>query len=156
MTRRKVKLAFITDDTARKASYNKRKKGFIKKVNELTTLCGIPACAIISSPFDTQPEVWPNPEGARKVIERYQNSSVIDETRNVNQETFIMQRIAKARDQLRKQKHDNREQELNLLMFGFMQSNILSDDLTAEELKDFDKLIEKKMREVDNKFATLD
>ncbi|MCI60434.1 pheres2, partial [Trifolium medium] len=31
MTRKKVKLAFITDDSARRESYNKRKKGLIKK-----------------------------------------------------------------------------------------------------------------------------
>ncbi|XP_058777234.1 agamous-like MADS-box protein AGL80 [Vicia villosa] len=156
MTRRKVKLAFICDDTARKASYNKRKKGLIKKVRELTTLCGIPACAIISSPFDSQPEVWPNLEGAMNVIDRYKNSSVKDENRNVNQERFLTQRITKARDQVRKLKYDNREQELNLLMFGYLQNNNISDDLTSEELKDFDKLVEKKLKEVDIKIKKLD
>jgi hypothetical protein len=47
MTRKKVKLAFIVDDLARKATYKKRKMGIIKKVSELTILCGIPACAVI-------------------------------------------------------------------------------------------------------------
>ena len=33
----------------------------MKKVSELSTLCGIEACAIVYSPYDAQPEVWPSP-----------------------------------------------------------------------------------------------
>jgi hypothetical protein len=156
MTRRKVKLAFISDNAARKASYNKRKKGLIKKVTELTTLCDIPACAIISSPFDSQTEVWPNPEEAKKVIERYQSYSLIDENKNVSHERYILQMIAKARDKLRKLKHDNREQELNLFMLRNLKNNNLYEDLTAEELKNLAKHVEKKLKEVDDKIDTLD
>ncbi|PNX71347.1 agamous-like mads-box protein agl80-like [Trifolium pratense] len=156
MPRRKIKLAFISDELSRKVTYNKRKKCLIKKVTELTTLCDVPACAIISSPFDSQPEVWPNREGAMKVIERYQNSYMRDEKRNVNQERFTMQMVTKARDQLKKMKRDNREDELNLLMFVCMQNNSLSIDLNAEELKDFDKFVENKLKEVGCKIETLD
>ncbi|CAJ2629381.1 unnamed protein product [Trifolium pratense] len=156
MPRRKIKLAFISDELARKVTYNRRKKCLIKKVTELTTLCDVPACAIISSPFDSQPEVWPNREGAMKVIERYQNSYMRDEKRNVNHERFTMQMVTKARDQLKKMKRDNREDELNLLMFVCMQNNSLSIDLNAEELKDFDKFVENKLKEVGCKIETLD
>jgi hypothetical protein len=156
MPRRKVKLAFISEELARKVTYNKRKKGLIKKVTELTTLCDVPACAVISSSFDSETEVWPNREGAMKVIERYHHSYMLDEKRNVNQERFIMQMITKGRDQVRKMKHDNREKELNLLMFICLQNNNIAIDLNAEELKDFDKLVEKKLKEVGSKIETLD
>jgi len=155
MTRKKVKLAFISDDSARKATYKKRKKGIIKKVSELTILCGIPACAIISSPFDSKAEVWPDLEEAKQVIERYQNSSVKDETKNVNQESFLLQRITKAREHLQKQRHDNREKELNVLMIGYMKNKKLPDSLSVSDLKEFDKLIEKNMKEIDNKIDAL-
>jgi len=155
MTRKKVKLAFISDDSARKATYKKRKKGIIKKVSELTILCGIPACAIISNPFDSKTEVWPNLEEAKQVIERYQSSSVKDETKNVNQESFLLQRITKAREHLQKQRHDNREKELNILMNGYMKNRKLPDGLTVSDLKEFDKLIEKNMKEIDNKIDEL-
>lgn len=157
MARRKVKLALIPDDSARKASYNKRKKGLLKKVSELTILCDVPACAIISSPFDSRTEVWPHPEGANKIIERFQNSSVKDETRNVSHERFIMQTIAKARDKLRKLKYENHEQEWDLFMLMKLQdNNNILDGLTTEEVKDLGKRADKKLKEVDEKIDTLD
>ncbi|MCI12224.1 agamous-like MADS-box protein AGL80-like, partial [Trifolium medium] len=66
MTRRKVKLAFISNDSARKATYKKRKRGIIKKVRELTILCDVPACVIISNPFNSETVAWPDPEGAKQ------------------------------------------------------------------------------------------
>ncbi|KAJ1425562.1 hypothetical protein SESBI_10910 [Sesbania bispinosa] len=102
MARRKVRVAYIPNDSTRKTTYKKRKKSIIKKVSELTVLCGVQACAIISSPFDSQMEVWPSPEEAKQVIDRYKNAPVIDESKNVNQESFLMQRIDKAKDQLKK------------------------------------------------------
>jgi hypothetical protein len=155
MTRKKVKLAFIIDDLARKATYKKRKMGIIKKVSELTILCGIPACAVISNPFGSKPEVWPNQAEAKQIIERYQNSSVIDGAKNVNQESFLLQRITKAREQLKKQKHDNREKELTIRMIGYMKNKQMPDDLSVSYLKEFNKLIEKNLKEIDNKIVEL-
>jgi len=134
---------------ARKATYNKRKKGIIKKVSELTTLCGVSACAIISNPFNSQTEVWPDREGAKKVIERYQNSSVKDETKNLNQEGLIMQNIAKAKERLRKLETKNHGKKLNRLMYECMQNKNLLNNLTAEELKDLDEFVENKLQEED-------
>jgi hypothetical protein len=155
MTRKKVKLAFISNDSTRKASYKKRKKSIIKKVRELTILCGIPACAIISDPFDSKTEVWPNLEEAKQVIERYQNSYMKDGRKNVNQESFLLQQITKARDQLRKQRQDNHENELNIRMSWYLQNNTVPDDITLSDLKDLDKLIAKSMKEIDDKMASL-
>ncbi|MBA0816594.1 hypothetical protein Gohar_001240 [Gossypium harknessii] len=58
MSRKKMKLAYITNDSKRKTTYKKSTKGLVKKVHELTTLWGIETCAIIHSPdFDSQPEL---------------------------------------------------------------------------------------------------
>jgi hypothetical protein len=155
MTRKKVRLAFISDDSARKATYKKRKKGIIKKVSELTILCGIPACAIISNPFDSKTEVWPDLAGAKQIIERYQNSSVINGAKNVNQESFLLQRITKAREQLKKLKHDNHEKEMTIRMIEYMKNKQLPNDLSVSDLKEFEKLIEKNLKEIDNKIVEL-
>ncbi|KAJ1386945.1 hypothetical protein SESBI_40411 [Sesbania bispinosa] len=154
MARRRLKLAYISNDVARKATYNKRKKGIIKKVSELTTLCGIPACAIISSPFDSETEVWPNPEGAKKVIEMYKNASVIDERKNVNQESFLMQMIDKAQDHQKKVRHDNREKELTMTMLDCMRGETLP-NMPLEDANDLNKLIDKKLKEIEINIAKL-
>jgi hypothetical protein len=71
MTRKKGKLAFIVNDGARKATYKKRKKGLLKKADELTTLCGIKACAIIYGPNEPQTEIWPSPWGVQSVLSKF-------------------------------------------------------------------------------------
>ncbi|OIV89917.1 hypothetical protein TanjilG_08294 [Lupinus angustifolius] len=155
MPRDIVKVAYINDINARKASFKKRKRGIFKKVNELTVLCGIQACAIIQNPFDSQLEVWPNPESANQMIERFQNISFIDESKNMNQESFFIQRISKAQVKLDFQRQENHEKEMNLAMFEFMQTRKLPESLTITYLKAMNDLIEKHMKEIEYKKATL-
>lgn len=86
MARRKVKREYIVNDSARKTTYRKRKKGLIKKVDELSTLCGIEACAIIYSPFEPQPVVWPSPPGVQKALERLKTMPELEQSKKmVNQ-----------------------------------------------------------------------
>ena len=47
MGRKKVKLAFIANNTKRITTFRKRKKSLMKKAEELNTLCGIEACTIV-------------------------------------------------------------------------------------------------------------
>ncbi|KAB2089817.1 hypothetical protein ES319_A03G086500v1 [Gossypium barbadense] len=54
MIRKKVKLAYITNDSSRKATYKKRNKGLMKKMSELNILCGIDNVAIMYSPYESQ------------------------------------------------------------------------------------------------------
>ncbi|KAL8549301.1 hypothetical protein ACS0TY_008235 [Phlomoides rotata] len=118
MTRKKVTLAYITNDSERRASFRKRKKGLIKKVSELSTLCGVDACAIIYSQFDPVPEVWPSVQGAQAVLARFRRMSAMDQTRKmVNQESFTRQRIKKAEDQLRRLRKENKRKEMERFMF---------------------------------------
>ncbi|KAE9619435.1 hypothetical protein Lal_00047349 [Lupinus albus] len=150
-----VKVAYINDINARKASFKKRRKGIFKKLNELTVLCGIQACAILQNPFDSEIEVWPNPSKANQVIERFQNISVTDESRNMNQESFFIQRISKAQVKLDFQRQENHEKQMNLAMFEFMQTSKLPETLTITDLKVMNDLIEKHIKEIEYKKSTL-
>ncbi|KAJ1399343.1 hypothetical protein SESBI_30444 [Sesbania bispinosa] len=125
MARRMLKLAYISDEATRKATYMKRKKDILKKMDELTTLCGVFACVIIFSPFDSQVDVWPNLEGAKQVIERYKNTHMIEESKNVNRESFLTKMIAKGQDRLKKMRQDNREKELTEVVFKYMRDKTL-------------------------------
>lgn len=78
MGRGKLALELIPKEKARKITYEKRKKGLMKKAQEFTTLCGVDTCMIIYGPAGstatTEPEVWPaSPEKVKLVIERYKS-----------------------------------------------------------------------------------
>ncbi|XP_065854607.1 agamous-like MADS-box protein AGL80 [Euphorbia lathyris] len=116
--RKKVKLAFIENNSARKATFKKRKKGLLKKLSELKTLCDIPAYAIIYSPYDSRPEVWPSEYGVHEVVSHLRRMPEMEQSKKMlNQQSFLRQRINKALEQLRKQKKDNREMEVTQAMF---------------------------------------
>ncbi|XVE63181.1 hypothetical protein DITRI_Ditri06bG0179600 [Diplodiscus trichospermus] len=155
MTRKKVKLAFITNDSARKATYKKRKKGLMKKVSELSTLCGIEACAIIDSPYESQPEVWPSPAGVQRVLSKFKNLSEMEQSKKmVNQESFLRQRISKAYEQLKKQCRENREKELTQAMFQYLTGKGLN-NLNMMDLNDLSWFIEKNLKDIIQRVDTL-
>ncbi|KAK9945868.1 hypothetical protein M0R45_011362 [Rubus argutus] len=149
MARRKVRLSFITNDGSRKSTFKKRKKGIIKKVSEITTLCDIKAAAIIYSPYDSQPEVWPNPTAAHSLLTRFQNMPEMEKSRKmVDQETYLKQRIAKVREQIRKLQKENREKEVTRVMFDCLKGRTLQ-DLQLRDLNDLGWVIDRHLREIE-------
>ncbi|CAM8985796.1 unnamed protein product [Rhodiola kirilowii] len=70
MARGKTKIALIKDDKVLKSTFQKRKKGVIKKVMELTTLCDIIACIVIYGPAigGKPPEIFTWPEDQERVL----------------------------------------------------------------------------------------
>lgn len=116
MARKKVKLQWIVNDTARKATYKKRVKGLMKKVKELSILCDVSACAITYSPYHQKPEIWPAPSEVERVLAEFKSRPENDQTKKVlNQENFTWQRITKARDELGKQQKKNRKTQIEYL-----------------------------------------
>ncbi|KAM3704443.1 hypothetical protein ACB098_03G003500 [Castanea mollissima] len=155
MTRKKVKLAYITNDSARKATFKKRKKGLLKKVSELSTLCGIKSCAIIYSPYDSQPEVWASEHGIQHVLGLFKNMPEMEQTKKmVNQESFLRQRIAKANEQLKKQQKDNREKEMKEVMFQSLTGKSLH-NLTMMDLNDLGWLIDQNLKNIYRRIGQL-
>ncbi|CAM8965867.1 unnamed protein product [Rhodiola kirilowii] len=156
MTRQKVKLAFITNDSARKATYKKRKRGLIKKVNELSTLCGVDACAIVYSPYESQPEVWPpSAIAVQRVLGQFRRMPEMEQSKKmVNQETFLRQRISKTKEQLKKQLKDNREKEMTEVMFQCLAGKGMM-NLNMMDLNDLAWLIDQNLREIDNRCEKL-
>lgn len=156
MTRKKVKLAYISNDSARKATYKKRKKGLVKKVSELSTLCGIQACAIIYSPYESQPEVWPSPVGVQRVLAEFKKRSEMDQSKKMlNQESYLRQRIGKANEQLMKQRKENREKEMTQVMFQSLVGRVLLHNLNMLDLNDLGWLIEQNLKDIHKRVDTL-
>ncbi|KAI5640212.1 hypothetical protein M9H77_00035 [Catharanthus roseus] len=100
MSKSMVKLSFIQNDAKRRAAYKKGKKGFLNKVSELTTLCGINACTIIYSKFDSEPDIWPS------------TLLMMKQRKMWNQEAYLRERIMKLKEQLNKKLSENHEKDL--------------------------------------------
>ncbi|CAN1132515.1 MADS-box transcription factor PHERES 2 [Linum perenne] len=52
MGRKKVQHELISNEVTRKITFKKRKIGLLKKLKELTTLCGVISCGIIFHNFN--------------------------------------------------------------------------------------------------------
>ncbi|TYH35875.1 hypothetical protein ES332_D13G224600v1 [Gossypium tomentosum] len=157
MSRKKIKLAYITNDSARKTTYKKRSKGLLKKVREITTLCGIQAFAVINSPdFGSQAEVWPSLEGARRLLFEFKKLPLTKQNKNmVNQESFLEQSLAKATQQLRKLHEENRQKELKEVMFESLSGKGILQSLNAMDLDEVDLLIKQNLADIDNRVRVL-
>ncbi|KAJ4822495.1 hypothetical protein Tsubulata_051273 [Turnera subulata] len=104
MGRSRVMYELISNETVRNATFRKRKARLLKKLEELTTLCGIIACSVIFSAYDDQPEVWPSPTEACAVLEEFGNSPANRQTRYVmDQEMVLHRNICQVKKELEKE-----------------------------------------------------
>ncbi|XP_021742936.1 agamous-like MADS-box protein AGL80 [Chenopodium quinoa] len=150
MARKKLKLEYITNDSARKATFKKRKKGLLKKLTELTTLCAVEGCLLIHSPYAARTEAWPSRSDARRVLERFKDLSPEDqEKRMLDQEAYLRQRIAKAKQLLEKLRKDNKEKEITQLMYECVNGVRNLGELNLEDRKDVVLMAKKMLEEVD-------
>ncbi|XP_058782072.1 agamous-like MADS-box protein AGL80 [Vicia villosa] len=158
MTRKKVKLAFIENNTARKVAYKKRNKSLLKKVDEISTLCGIEACAIIYGPYDPQPEIWPSPSGVEKVLSKFKTAPEFDQSRRmVDQDSFLKQRISKAEKQLKRQWADNKEIETTMLMFQCLNAgNVVQNNMSMGDLNELSHMINHNLRKIGRRIESVD
>lgn len=158
MVRGKVKLAFIVNDAARKATYKKRKKSLFKKVVELSTLCGIEACAIVYGPYEPHPEIWPSPEGVQTVLSKFMALHEFQKCKKMmNQETFLAQRVLKAEEKLMKQRKDNREQEMTLLMTQCLsEGRVVQDNMSTMDMSYLAWLIDHNLKDVARRLEACD
>ncbi|CAN0920842.1 Agamous-like MADS-box protein AGL80 [Linum grandiflorum] len=157
MTGEKVKLAYITNDSARKATYHKRKKGLIKNVSKLSTLCDVQACAILYSLYHTQPEIWPPTlVGVHQVLPRFKNIPYLEQSRKiVNQEKFLKERIEKAEEQFRKQKSNNKEKMVNNIVFNCLTGRMLLTSLAPCDLDDIARVVDQQINDLDERLVEI-
>ncbi|KAI3931958.1 hypothetical protein MKW98_012368 [Papaver atlanticum] len=128
----------------------------MKKVSELSTLCGVSACAIVYGPCDRTPEVWPQQPEAHRVLMRFKSLPEMDQIKKqLNQESFTYNRIGNIIEQFKKQKRENRYMDIsemyNHAVAGkFSISNVHPSDLgdLAWVLDDKKKAVQRKLSEL--------
>ncbi|XP_043716865.1 agamous-like MADS-box protein AGL80 [Telopea speciosissima] len=149
MGRKKVKLALIPDEAARRSTFFGRKNGMMKKLSELSTLCDVQTFAIIYSPYQQQPFVWPSdPLEAEKVLSMFQSMPAMEQSKKMlNQEGYLKERINKVEDQLRKVQMENRMKEMTKLMYECLKGKDLN-DLAIPELTDLTTVVDDKIEAI--------
>ncbi|KAK1277584.1 Agamous-like MADS-box protein AGL80 [Acorus gramineus] len=118
MARNKTKIAYITSDVTRRRTFQRRKRNLLKKVDELSVLCGIPSCALVTTPGEpNQPEIWPSIVDADNLIARLRDlPSLGQDKRTRDHESFLSKDNERLEEQLKKVEKENREAEVKVAM----------------------------------------
>ncbi|OIW14056.1 hypothetical protein TanjilG_11401 [Lupinus angustifolius] len=154
MARRNTKHAYIVNDAKRNATYKKRKNSLIKKTMEISTLCGVDACAIIYRSNELQPEVWPSHSGVQSVLYKFLTFPPLEQSRKMfDQQSFLKQRIVKAQDQLQKKKIRNQNEMMSLFMFNCLNTGFVNDNINLQIAKDLLSVIDRNLNDLDRKIT---
>ncbi|XP_047335383.1 agamous-like MADS-box protein AGL80 [Impatiens glandulifera] len=148
--RRKMHLAFITHKSTRKAALKKRRKCLMKKMDEVNTLCGVDGCAIIYSPDEAIPEVWPNEAKAESVVARFNMMPYVNRHKWMeNQEVHFKKIISNLEGKLNKQRKSNIEKETTLLLYRHLNGEVSNErKLKVDEYHNLNRVIDQKLEEI--------
>ncbi|KAJ7971652.1 Agamous-like MADS-box protein AGL80 [Quillaja saponaria] len=151
MTRKKVMLAWIERSRARKASFQKRMKGLVKKVQELTTLCAIDAFIIIHGPgLDSeQLRVWPSNDKVLELLSKFQDVPEMDRFKKmVDQESYLVEQIAKLKEKLRSSCEMNKEMKMKNIIHLLVNCNRPLIEFPKLEITNFMWFLQEKALEI--------
>ncbi|GMI86662.1 hypothetical protein HRI_002335500 [Hibiscus trionum] len=115
MGRGKLNMKFIMKEKVRVSTYEKRKKGLLKKAKEFSILCGVETCVIIYGPKSDESvaklEIWPPVHAeVMNVINKYKGKPLhIREKKCYNVLDFFAIRQKKLDDEICKLQKANRE-----------------------------------------------
>lgn len=157
MARKKVKLQWIANDSTRRATFKKRKKGLLKKAHELSTLCDVKTCVVVyGGPHEREAEAWPSAAESLRVLRRFRSMPDTEQSKKMmDQEGFLRQRLAKAQEQLRRLERDNHELDTCLLMHDAIAGNLTLNASPIEEATALAWLVEMRLRNVQERIHHL-
>lgn len=129
----------------------------VKKASELTTLCGVEACMIIYSPYESEPEVWPSSMEAQSTLVRFRQLPEMEQCKKMmNQMSFTRERIQKVSEQVKKMRKNNREKELAQILYHFMSTGIFLQNMTVNDLYDLSWVIELNLKDICRRMEALE
>ncbi|WVZ07809.1 hypothetical protein V8G54_021155 [Vigna mungo] len=144
--RKKVTLKLIENFVARKARYRKIRENLLKKVEDLTTLCDVNACAMIYGPGDDVPTVWPSHDIAKELLDKFENAPLPERLKkNVTPQLYIDQMNRKIEKQVMKLKKKNDEKDMSNFLHKIHDGKSLS-DLDATDIRRLLCYVEAKLK----------
>ncbi|CAN6467074.1 unnamed protein product [Victoria cruziana] len=146
MARKKLSLSYIAKDSARRVTFKKRKRGLLKKVYELSTLCDVTICAIIYGKNEAVPDTWPTePTQVTQIIEKFSELPEMEKVKKMlNQEGFLRLRVSKSADELAKLSKENKEDELRQKLFDGMANGRILHGAGIEEVRALSSMVDAK------------
>ncbi|KAK7302121.1 hypothetical protein RJT34_13001 [Clitoria ternatea] len=122
----------------------------MKKVEEISILCGIDACAIIYGPNNPKPDIWPSVEGVQEMLTKFMEHPKSEQWKKMhNQETFLREKIVKTQEQLKKLKKENNTKEMTLHMLQCCNVGKVFDNATMADMKELLCLIDQYMKDIE-------
>ncbi|CAM8922948.1 unnamed protein product [Rhodiola kirilowii] len=151
MNKGKVKMDPIEDVFERRTTYKKRRNTLMRKMNEITTLCGVEAGMIVFSEFEEGKggvQTWPeNREAVQVMVERCKAESEanVGKGRENDMNGFVKGRIEKERMRLGKLQMGNEEKEVRMRLSECFDGKSVR-GLGERELRGLDCVIDEKLR----------
>ncbi|XP_044972232.1 agamous-like MADS-box protein AGL80 [Hordeum vulgare subsp. vulgare] len=157
MARKKVTLQYIPNDSTRRGTFKKRRRGLIKKASELAILCDVRACVLVYGEGETVPEVFPSHVGAVKILNIFKSMPELEQCKKMmNQEGFLRQRIDKLRDQVHKFGRESWDREIKTLLHKAVRGNLPGlVGLNIEELTSVGWKVEMLLKGIGDRIAKL-
>uniref|UniRef100_M1C7X4 Type I MADS box transcription factor n=1 Tax=Solanum tuberosum TaxID=4113 RepID=M1C7X4_SOLTU len=147
MVRKKVKLAFMENNTERRVSYRKRQKGFLGKARELNTLCDVELATLVNSPYHNEPEVFPNHEAATGMFTKFIDLPEEKKSKNMKtHEKITEKRIEKIENELEKLRKETKKMEYTNQMYGLLNGEEITNSRHPEDLNDLCYVINKNLK----------
>ncbi|KAK6916741.1 Transcription factor, MADS-box [Dillenia turbinata] len=115
MGRGKLRMELINKEKVRYTTFQKRKKGLMKKAQEFCILCDVDACMIIYGPkidgHPVEPEIWPNDlHKVRSIINNYHEKSKEERRkRATNLSAYFETRKKRIEEEISRLKRQNAE-----------------------------------------------
>ncbi|GJR65625.1 agamous-like MADS-box protein AGL80 [Tanacetum coccineum] len=145
MTRPPMKLQFKADPKARKETLKKRKKGLIKKFNELKIFCDVDACLVMYETADAAAEVLPSHSEAVRVIQKFEEARMVSPFPELDRKALLQKIIAKVDKELKKVKEKN----MKLLMEICLNDNNVVNELNHEDLEGLCGALDNQLKLID-------
>ncbi|KAJ3708355.1 hypothetical protein LUZ61_012060 [Rhynchospora tenuis] len=138
MGRSKINLEFIAKDSKRLATFKKRKESAFKKERELAMLCGVRVCVMIESSDMPGYEVFLSEEKPGKLVHIFKNMPKKGKSATKTTpepEEMSPEKAIKALEQIVKLQKENRELELETLMYQYITGVRSMSEIGSEEAR---------------------
>ncbi|XP_028785486.1 floral homeotic protein DEFICIENS-like [Neltuma alba] len=154
MGRRKLTMKTLQNRNARRALFERRKKGLLKKASELSTLCGIDACVIIFPPPDSEnPKAETFPQDPTQLIRNLQEYSAKKKCPEKQRKNYDLREFFTDRkNQVEAETSRVRDQRLKMLCPTWGDS---FDNLGEDQLMMFIAALDCKLQECDQTIGLL-